>query len=68
MTYRRRESLALFKSYYEKEIKQFEDKLKNANFANEEEEYRAKMIPQQIEETKAAHKDTCERLSDGEFE
>ena len=40
-------------------------KLKNTNYANEEEEYRAKMIPQQIDETKAALKDTEDRLSNG---
>merc|ERR1712126_360841 len=51
------------KIYYEKELGQFEAKLKNTNYANEEEEYRAKMIPQQIDETKAALKDTEDRLS-----
>ena len=54
-----------FKIYYEKELGQFEAKLKNTNYANEEEEYRAKMIPQQIDETKAALKDTEDRLSNG---
>ena len=53
------------KIYYEKELGQFEAKLKNTNYANEEEEYRAKMIPQQIDETKAALKDTEDRLSNG---
>merc|ERR1712133_67774 len=51
------------KIYYEKELGQFEAKLKNTNYANEEEEYRAKMIPQQIDETKAALKDTEDRLT-----
>merc|ERR1712126_205076 len=51
------------KIYYEKELGQFEAKLKNTNYANEEEEYRAKMIPQRIDETKAALKDTEDRLS-----
>merc|ERR1712133_101307 len=51
------------KIYNEKELGQFEAKLKNTNYANEEEEYRAKMIPQQIDETKAALKDTEDRLS-----
>ena len=54
-----------FKIYYEKELGEFEAKLKNTNYANEEEEYRAKMIPQQIDETKAALKDTEDRLSNG---
>ena len=53
--------------YYEKELGQFEAKLKNTNYANEEEEYRAKMIPQQIDETKAALKDTEDRLSNGKY-
>jgi len=46
-------------------LKDFTAKLKNANYANEEEEYRAKMIPQQIDETKAALKDTEGRLENG---
>merc|ERR1712227_1095325 len=50
------------KNYYEKELGQFEDKLKNGKFETEEEQYRAKIIPQQIDETKAALKDTQERL------
>merc|ERR1712189_13180 len=50
------------KNYYTKELSQFEDKLKQSNFASEEEQYRAKIIPQQIDETKAALKDTEERL------
>merc|ERR1712189_20613 len=50
------------KNYYKKELSQFEDKLKQSNFASEEEQYRAKIIPQQIDETKAALKDTEERL------
>ena len=41
--------------------------MKNANYSNEEEEYRAKMIPQQIDETKAALKDTEGRLDAGKF-
>ena len=56
-----------FQIYYEKELGQFEAKLKNTNYANEEEEYRAKMIPQQIDETKAALKDTEDRLSNGKW-
>ena len=56
---------SLIQIYYEKELGQFEAKLKNTNYANEEEEYRAKMIPQQIDETKAALKDTEDRLSNG---
>merc|ERR1712168_167038 len=50
------------KNYYTKELSQFEEKLKQNNFATEEEQYRAKIIPQQIDETKAALKDTEERL------
>lgn len=50
------------KNYYTKELTQFADKLKQNNFATEEEQYRAKIIPQQIDETKAALKDTEERL------
>ena len=55
------------KNYYEKELTQFEAKLKNENYATEEEQYRAKIIPQQIDETKAALKDTQERLDTGIF-
>ena len=55
------------KNYYEKELTQFEAKLKNQNYATEEEQYRAKIIPQQIDETKAALKDTQERLDTGIF-
>ena len=55
------------KNYYEKELGQFEDKLKNGKFETEEEQYRAKIIPQQIDETKAALKDTQERLDNGKF-
>merc|ERR1739838_780071 len=50
------------KNYYTKELTEFSDKLKQNNFATEEEQYRAKIIPQQIDETKAALKDTEERL------
>jgi len=39
--------------------------LANKNFKDEEEEYRAKLIPQQIDETKAALKDTETRLENG---
>ncbi|CAG5096388.1 Oidioi.mRNA.OKI2018_I69.XSR.g14594.t1.cds [Oikopleura dioica] len=46
------------KQYYQKELAAFEKKLQNQNFKDEEEAYRAKMIPQQIDETKAALKDT----------
>jgi len=46
------------KNYYLKELAGFEKKLQNTNFKDEEEAYRAKMIPQQIDETKAALKDT----------
>ena len=53
------------KSYYENEVLEFEAKLKNENFATEEERYRAKIIPQQIDETKAALRDTVERLTNG---
>ena len=35
------------------------------DFKDEEEEYRAKIIPQQIDETKAALKDTEQRLQKG---
>lgn len=55
------------KNYYEKELTQFEAKLKVENYATEEEQYRAKIIPQQIDETKAALKDTQERLDTGIF-
>ena len=48
-----------------KEIAGFEKKLKNADFKDEEEAYRAKMIPQQIDETKAALKDTENALENG---
>merc|ERR1712170_142291 len=50
------------KNYYTKELSQFEEKLKQNDFKDEEEEYRAKIIPQQIDETKAALKDTEQRL------
>ena len=53
------------KNYYTKELTQFADKLKQNNFATEEDQYRAKIIPQQIDETKAALKDTEERLETG---
>ena len=41
--------------------------MKKNTYANEEEEYRAKMLPQQIDETKAALKDTCGRLENGKL-
>jgi len=50
------------KVYYEKELIQFEEKLKKADYKDEEEAYRSKLIPQQIDETKAALKDTQTRL------
>jgi hypothetical protein len=50
------------KKYYEAELLKFEEKLKIKNFASEEDEYRAKLIPQQIDETKGALNDTATRL------
>ena len=51
--------------YYEKELKEFERQLKKSDFKDEEEEYRSKLVPQQIDETKAALKDTQTRLENG---
>ena len=56
-----------FQNYYLKEIAGFEKKLQNTNFKDEEEAYRSKMVPQQIDETKAALKDTENALENGEF-
>ena len=55
----------MFQVYYKKELQGLEAKLSKKDFKDEEEEYRAKIIPQQIDETKAALKDTEQRLQKG---
>ena len=55
----------IFQVYYKKELQGLEAKLSKKDFKDEEEEYRAKIIPQQIDETKAALKDTEQRLQKG---
>lgn len=50
------------KGLYEKECLQYEEKMKQTVFKDDEEEYRMKMVPQQLDETKAALRDVEIRL------